>query len=509
MSRIVLVEPAPTSPPIKFMYRPYVPLALLSIAAPLVREGYDVRIIDQRLDAEWEKALLGALTPDTVCVGVTSLTGSQLLYALRASQAVKLHIDLPVVWGGIHASLLPEQTLQDPHIDYVIQGEGEETIVELVQALEKGASPEGIHGLWYKENGQIRRNPPRPFLDMNTLDRLPYNLLDPHVYHLHEFLEIPTSRGCSHRCGFCYNLQYNKRTWRTMKVERILEDLEYYVSTYNPKNFVFREDNFFQSLSRVRQICRGIVEAGHDFTWRASCKVSTARRMEPEDFSLLRDSGFKEFGFGMESGSPRVLALMNKDITVEDTLVAAQKVSDAGFSFYGSFVGGYPGESEKEFDETIAFITRIFRKHPSFSFVVFLFVPYPGTDSYDQLGQYGFEYPERIEDWAKFCFPFDRAITSVGAEGSFYSMPAGWMTERHKKMVFRADLLSQVAGCPLYLPRSRLLRLLGLPYNLPIHIARFRWAHGLFGRAPELYLLRAATRAGVFLYRKVVGKPPS
>jgi len=420
----------------------------------------------------------------------------------------KRHTNVPLVWGGIHASLLPEQTLRDPHIDYVIQGEGEETIVELVRALEKGASPAGIQGLWYKEDGQIRRNPPRPFLDMNTLERVPYHLLDPKVYHLNEFLEIPTSRGCSYRCGFCYNLQYNKRTWRTMSVERILEDLDHYMATYRPNNLVFREDNFFQSLSRVRRICQGIVDAGYNFTWRASCKVSTARRMEPEDFALLRASGFKEFGFGMESGSPRVLSLMKKDITVEDTLVASQKVSEAGFSSYGSFVGGYPGETEKEFAETIAFITSIFREYPNFSFVVFLYVPYPGTDSYDQLGQYGFAYPQGIEDWATFCFPFDRAITSVGAKRSFYSMPAGWMTERHKKMVFRADLLSQVAGCPLYLPRSPLLRLLALPYNLPIRIARLRWAHGLFGPAPELYLLKAATRAGIFLYRKVTGKPP-
>ena len=159
MSRIVLVEPTPTPPPIRFIYRPYVPLALLAVAAPLLRDGYEVRLIDQRLDADWERSLLSAITRDTLLVGITSLTGSQLLHALRASQLVKQHTNLPVVWGGIHASRLPEQTIQDTHIDYVIQGEGEETIVELARALEKGASPAGIQGLWYKENGQSRQNP--------------------------------------------------------------------------------------------------------------------------------------------------------------------------------------------------------------------------------------------------------------------------------------------------------------------------------------------------------------
>lgn len=508
MANIVLVEPAPTAPPIKFTYKAYVPLAVLTVAAPLVEQGYSVKIIDQRLDANWEKNLLDSIDEDTLCVGVTSMTGRQLLYALMASEAVKRNTSVPVVWGGIHASLLPRQTLENENIDYVVQGEGEETFLALVRRLEARKGPFDIDGLWYKANGDIRANRPKGFLDLNKLPRIPFDLLDARHYDLDDTVPIFTSRGCAHRCGFCYNLQYCDRRWRAMTAERVIEDLKFYVSTYSPNKIVFRDDNFFQDLKRSRRICEGIIAEGLKFRWRASCRIDYIKRMTDSDFRLLVDSGFEDFGFGMESGSQKMLDIMKKDITAEETLYATKRLSEQSLLYSGSFVGGYPGETREDLHETMDFIAKIFRRDPSFTFVLFPYVPYPGTDAHDILVQHGFHFPERIEKWATFHFPHDTAVTGIGKENSFYSQPTPWLSSIHKEELFNADALCQVAGRPFFRGSSPWERLLASPYNLVIRWARYRWENKLLGPVPEAPLLDFIRTVGLYAYRKIKGAFP-
>lgn len=174
---IVLFNPAPRSGK-QVQRRVELPLSLLCPATPLDRQGYRIKIIDEFANPNWKRELLEALAQKPICFGVTCMTGPQILHALTASKLVRnLYPGVPIIWGGIHASLLPEQTLANPYVDVVVVGEGEETFPELVKALESGTSLSNVCGLSYKENGKVHHTGNRLFVN---LEEQPPSLLSPH-----------------------------------------------------------------------------------------------------------------------------------------------------------------------------------------------------------------------------------------------------------------------------------------------------------------------------------------
>ncbi len=198
-----------------------IPIGLVCIATQVERAGYQVRIIDQRIGTEWQAVLRKELEKDPVCIGISTSTGPQLKYALEISRIAKEYGNTPVVWGGVHPSLLPEQTLQNGDIDIVVQGEGEETFLELVQAIEGKLPLSAVKGLWYRDNGCIRHTGLRPFVDLNKQSPLSYHLIDPRKYIMIVFgverLSFSTSRGCPYKCTFCTQTVFNMKKWRSME----------------------------------------------------------------------------------------------------------------------------------------------------------------------------------------------------------------------------------------------------------------------------------------------------
>ena len=159
MMDVILVQPRArlSRAPIRTARHAPPPIGLLSVATPLDIAGYKVRIIDQWTEPNWEQILLAELRTRPICVGITAMTGAQIHWALKASELAKRNSDVPVVWGGVHASLLPRQTLENPYIDIVVQGEGEETFFELVRALCNRQPLDMVKGIWFKDSGQIKQ----------------------------------------------------------------------------------------------------------------------------------------------------------------------------------------------------------------------------------------------------------------------------------------------------------------------------------------------------------------
>ena len=218
---VLLFNPAPRSG-FQAHERVELPLSLLCPAAPLDRKGYTVTIIDQFADPEWERKFEAALDARPLCVGVTCMTGPQILYAIEVSRRVKAkNPATPVIWGGVHASLMPAQTLANPYIDAVVVGEGEATFAELVDALRDGSPLSGIAGLQYKEGGAVRTTPPRDFVELDAEPPMPYHLIDVDRYRRRLFgvdhLTFNSSRGCIFRCTFCWDPVMHQRTWRAMR----------------------------------------------------------------------------------------------------------------------------------------------------------------------------------------------------------------------------------------------------------------------------------------------------
>jgi len=222
------------------------PLSLLHVAAVLIKEGFDVTFIDQRVDDDWEKKLLAALAENPLFVGVSSMTGTQIHHALKISELVKKNSTAPTIWGGVHVTLLPEQTLNHPLVDIGVLGEGELTIVELAHALQQNQPLNDIKGVIFKDsNGDLIKNERREMIkDLDILPELPYHLIDLSQYNSFDYqgeksLDISTSRGCPFLCYFCYNTIFNHNRWRAHSANWIIMEMKKFIEKYQVKNVFF------------------------------------------------------------------------------------------------------------------------------------------------------------------------------------------------------------------------------------------------------------------------------
>ncbi|HEX9092898.1 MAG TPA: radical SAM protein, partial [Coriobacteriia bacterium] len=349
------------------------PLSLLSIASPLLESGFEVEVIDQRVDPRWRDTLADALEAGpVVCVAVSAMTGLPIDGALKASELVKATAPaVPVVWGGVHASLLPEQTAASPSVDYVVVGEGERAFSQLVDALASGADPLGVPGVRAVRGGQLAGTPAGRPIEMDTLARPAYGLVDVRRYLNAPFmttqrpLAFVTSRGCSGRCNYCYNLAFNQGRWRAMSPERVLSDIRHLVAEYAVDSLFLLDDNFFANWSRAADICDGVLAEGLDVTFlNANCRVSTLDSRSADDLDLLRRAGFQKLFIGVESGSDEVLRIMGKDTTVEQVRRVNVRLREAGIVPVYSFMLGLPGETTRHMRSTLALMLELVERYP-------------------------------------------------------------------------------------------------------------------------------------------------
>lgn len=381
-------------------YTVSLPLSLLPLAHVLQQRGYNPIIVDARIQ-DYRKVDL----KDALCVGISSMSGVQLLNALDIAQHIRHERgDLPIIWGGIHPTLLPEQTIQHELVDIVVQGEGEVTLVELLSHLEEGAGPEGVAGVVYKEDGKIINNGRRGFMDLNTLGPLPYHLL-PMLEYKDDDFTLNTSRGCPHTCAFCYNLAFNKRRWRFQKAELVLEQLEAIFHQFHPQAFIFYEDDFFVSKQRVREVCQGMISRGLTLPWQSTCRVDYASHYEPAFLELMRQSGCRRLTLGGESGSPELLARISKGTSVDQMIETARRCKTVDIVPIFSFMVGFPFETEEDIQQTFNAIDGILGANEQAQINgIFIYTPYPGTPLFHDAVANNLRVPVTLEEWSHFQF---------------------------------------------------------------------------------------------------------
>ena len=406
---VVMFNPAPRSG-LQAHRRVELPLSVLCPATPLDREGYHVTIVDQFADPDWESHFDRALAERPICLGVTCMTGPQIVYALDACRAAKeRYPDLPVVWGGIHASLLPQQTLENPLVDIAVVGEGEATFRDLVHALESGSPLDGVNGIYFKRDGRIVATPPRPFVDIDLEPPLSYHLVNMDLYRRRLFdvdhISFNSSRGCTFRCSFCWDPVMHKRTWRAMKPETVLDHLQQIIRDYGIRGFLFTDDHFFIDMKRAYAILEGIVRANLNVTIsKLQIRADTICRMSKDFLDLLVRAGVKRLTVGIESGSQRVLDLIHKDVTVDEVIEANRKLAPYPIVPLYLFMMGMPTETPDEFRESLHLAERLVTENPRAGKTFNIYTPYPGTELYGMALKHGLKEPDRLEDWARFNF---------------------------------------------------------------------------------------------------------
>ncbi len=431
MSDIVLVYPKSFYLE-KAMNHFYLPLSLLNTVIYAEKE-YSVKIIDQRTDRNWKKKLLKELNQNPLCVGTTSQTGEQIKYALEISKFVKEESKTPVVWGGAHPGILSKQTLEHPLIDYVIEGEGEISFYNLVKSLDKNKPLNKVKGLWYKKNNKIKKNPPQKLVNLNSLPNIPYHLVDINKYILRfnkqRMFILETSRGCPHKCAFCFvQNTASQKKWRALTPENTVEKIKFISDKFNVKIIEFRDLNSMADLKRMENICNLLLKEKVDTSYITESRIDDILRMKSEYLRLLEKSNIIKLVIGVESGSNRILKMINKGITVKQVLDASKKISKTKISPYYAFIAGFPSETEKEVKMTTNLIIKLLEENPLAKTSLFhCYRPTPGNSLFDLSVKYGLKPPNSLEEWSKYSIDW---------------IDHPWLSESMKKKIKTMNFLS-------------------------------------------------------------------
>jgi anaerobic magnesium-protoporphyrin IX monomethyl ester cyclase len=396
-NKVVLFYPPYGGPPLG------APLCLLSLASPLLNSGFQVSLIDGAITPDFEQSIAREVS-DALCFGVSLLTGPMIRIAMKVCRRIKdAHPDLPIIFGGWHPSLVPEQTLQAPFIDAIARGQGELTLVELAQRLAERRPLQGIRGVSHKLEGRVVHEPDRPVENVNNLPSPAYHLVDYDAYARvrgKREMGYATSVGCPYSCNYCTDQVFYRRRFNAYKAPRVISEVLDLVGRHRLDEVAFLDSNFPVDVKRALEIARGFLEHKVKFRWTVQASTDLLCRMSDEEVLLLGESGLSHMGFGTESASQEVLALMNKKHQrINDMFETARKTEAAGIRVTFNIILGYPGETGKDRLETFRIMSDIARKYSNVSFSPNIFTPYPGIPVWPQLKQMGVREPQSLEEW--------------------------------------------------------------------------------------------------------------
>jgi len=369
------------------------PLGLASIATYLRQEGVDcsTRIMDLNFGNPVRETL--DWQPDLVGLSAFSV---QVPEVRRAAQRLRSHLKAALILGGVHVSTLPASL--PPEFDLGVVGEGEQAMVELVQAFQRHghlrpAAVRDIAGLVWHEDGRVVQTPPHPLVD--PLDRIP--IPDRSFVHPGYFKGVPlpamggrkvrttallTGRGCPYRCAFCATTAFwgNKIRWHS--VERVVEEVRYLVDSFGVEHLMIWDDLFAVNRKRVVEITEALRQAGLWGRVKFSCQMR-ANLMDEEMATTLWDLGVVSICFGFESGSDKTLRYLKQSVTVEQNRQAIRIAKAKGFYVVGGLIFGSPGETLQDMEETLDLIDYM-RQAGVDNAWCFTATPFPGTPMWEE-----------------------------------------------------------------------------------------------------------------------------
>ena len=358
------------------------PLGLAYIAASLEKAGFEVEIID---------AIAMELKPDQVrkkirdfnpkIVGITAMTPT-FPGALEAAKIAKEEGTITVM-GGVHLSLFPHETLSFDWVDYGILGEGDESMVNLCQAVEQNLPVENIQGLAYTKNNTIHVNPAQIIDDLNKLPIPAFHLLPIDKYDSilgkDRVLTIMGSRGCPYLCSFCYKTPSDKK-YRYRQANHIVDEMEHLMTHYGVEEIMFYDD--LMPPRYVESLCREILERNIKIQWQTPQRVNLVRKPL---LQLMAQAGCHMLRLGVEQGDPEMMKKIEKRTTIDQVRTVFKWTREAGIETFAYFMIGTIGETPKTMKSTIQLAIELDPDYVMFTKAI----PLPNTPLMDEAVELG------------------------------------------------------------------------------------------------------------------------
>lgn len=378
------------------------PLGICYIARYLLEANYDVKIIDcvaQRLSLTELQSKIVEYSPTVV--GVSSTTVA-FYYAKQVLSLVKsVDPEIITVLGGAHITAFFKEAMKEcESIDIGVLGEGEQTLLDIVRKIDNNDSIDTVKGIVFRQNGTLIQTESRP--TVRDLDEIPFPAREllPNLHsYAHTALRgkkrkltttMITSRGCPKKCGYCDQSVFG-RVWRSHSADYVFSEMKLLKEDFGVDFISFEDDNFSLSKERVKAICKKIIEHPLDIGWACSGR---ADNVDDEMLKLMKTAGCESIYVGIESGSPRILKLINKNISKDKVNEGIRKIKENGIRILGSFILGIPSETKEEMLQTLDYSLSLPLDGASF----FIFTPYPRTE----LRKLAFQYGKVSTNWKDY-----------------------------------------------------------------------------------------------------------
>jgi anaerobic magnesium-protoporphyrin IX monomethyl ester cyclase len=440
--KILLIQP-----PVRDFYQTPIrtqPIGLSSLAAALVEKNHKVEILDCQVRGRRKKISLpekfsyikdffpeGDLSPfrlysgfyhfglsfDEISsqikktkpdlVGISCQFTPYVSESISTAAAVKdVKSDVPVVFGGAHASVLPKEVLKSPYVDYVVIGEGERTFADLVEAISEGKSVSDLEGVGYVEDSEIRVNPLKTYI--SDIDRLSFparNLLDTEEYKIgqRKCTMLLTSRGCPQGCSYCSVATTMGTGFRTRSPENVIAEMKTCVENHGITAFDIEDDNFTLDLSRAEKVLDLIIdEFGEQIIDLYAMNGLSIFSLTENLLCKMKRAGFKHLDLALGSSSKYLNKEMNRPIDLSHAEVVLKQAAGLGFPVNTYIILGIPGHSLEDMVSSILYLAE------KDTFIgPSIFYPSPGTKVYQEMEESGYSLNADFSMLRSSLFPVE------------------------------------------------------------------------------------------------------
>ena len=409
------------------MWCPNLPIGLAYLAAVLEKAGVEVTVFDCLALGINHKTLgekLAEFQADVIGLTAVTPTVNSAMKVVHTAKQV-----LPkayVIMGGPHATFADTEVLNsNPDIDVVVRGEGENTILELLQTLFHSGDLQGVAGISYRKGKEIIRTSNRPFIQ--NLDEVPrpayrYFALEKYQTFKKQVLPILTSRGCPFQCAYCVSSRMAGKEFRARDPKLVVDELEWLRDTYHASAISFYDDAFTYDNERAIKLCEEIKRRKVGLPWDCQTRVD---RITKEILLKMKEAGCQLVSFGAESGCQKILDSVNKKTTIELNEQAVKMAKEVGLSVAMSVIIGYPGETAESLNQTFDFIKRT---KPDYVYLC-LATPYPGTDMLKTVETLGWKMSTDYSSYGMQAQVFENPLLTVDlveARREFYNKFYSW-----------------------------------------------------------------------------------